>query len=41
MAKDYRRARMILSIDSRGAQQIAYELEKNLHNIDVFLNYFE
>ena len=35
-AKDYRRARIVSSMDSQGAQRIAYKLQKNLHNIDVF-----
>ena len=40
-AKDYRRARIVSTIDVRGTQQIAYELERDLHNIDVFRAYFE
>ena len=34
-AKDYWRARIVLSMDSWGAQQIAYVLERELHNIGV------
>ena len=41
MAKDYRRARIVSSMDSREAQQIAYEMERDLHNNDVFQTYFE
>ena len=40
-AKDYRRAQITSSANSREAQRIAYELERDLHNIDVFQNYFE
>ena len=40
-AKDYRRARIVSTIDIHGIEQIAYELERDLHNIDVFQAYFE
>ena len=41
MEKDYRRARMVSSMDSQRAQQIAYELDWDLHNIDVFQTNFK
>ena len=40
-AKDYRKVRITSSMDSQGAQRIAYELERDLHNIDVFQNYLK
>ena len=35
-AKYYRRARIVSSMDSRRAQQMAYDMKRDLHNIDVF-----
>ena len=35
------RARIVSSMDSRGAQQMAYGIEKDLDNIDMFQIYFE
>ena len=40
-AKYCRRARIVSSMDSRGAQQMAYGIEKDLDNIDMFQIYFE
>lgn len=40
-AKEYRKARIVSSMDYRGPQQIANELQRDLHNIDVFQTYFE
>ena len=40
-AKDCRRVQITSSVDFRDAQRIVYELERDLHNIDVFQNYFE
>jgi hypothetical protein len=40
-AKYYWKARIVSTIDVRGTQRIAYELERNLHNIDIFQAYFE
>ena len=39
--KNYQRVRIVSSMDSRRAQQIAYELESDLHNIDAFQIYCE
>ena len=40
-AKYYQRARIVSSMESRGAQQMAYKMERDLHNIDMFQTYFE
>ena len=40
-AKDYRRARIVSSLDICETQRIIYELEKNVHNIDILQAYFD
>ena len=40
-ARDYRRARIVSSVDTRGPQTISLELERDILNIEVFQSYFD